>query len=1032
MKRNTHRRIIEALESRRMLSSAVLLSDGQLRITGDNRVNDVVTVGLDATGNWLDVVINGGAVRSFDSTKVQTVAFYGRSGADLFSVAETHGPLGRKVRFFGGAGDDIFKGGAENAVVRGEGGNDTLILGNGKNYANGGEGNDLIVGGANRDAIWGSFGNDTIDAGAGKNRVWAGEGEDTLIQSGATETTTLARSPVPEPTPNDPELLNKVYIAFNGTLEPAVINPFEKLGVTATVVGGNVNVIAASGINNIEYILTGKSAVGGLNMSSTTPATFVLNGVNITNNGGAAINITGGQTHTFFSSARSQNSLTDGTASTLTGALQSDGKIIFSGTGKLSVTGVKRHGILTTKAIEVQSSAITVTSAANDGLHSEGFIMSGGSVTVAGSTSDGVDAGDAPVSVSGGTLNVTSNSVDVKALKTGNNTITITGGSINLNVSGNASKAMSAKGIITISAGTIGLNLSGAPVLSASGSGFDPSYCSGIKSDVAININGGTLNIQTTAAAAGAKGISSDTDVNITNGQINITTAGGGANYINPLGVADSYSTTGITADGNINVSGGTLTMVNSGADGKAFSADNNISVTGGTIGVTNSGASGKGLKADGNITIAGGTTTVNLSGATVLVPTGLGVDPSFPGGLRALGSITVNSGSVSVTGTAAATGARGLSADGAINVNGGTIAVSVAGNGANYTNASGVADSYSAAAFSSDTSITITGGAITTASSGTGGKGLKSDGTITINNATSAPTVNLTTTGARFLTTGTDYNHPKTMVSNGAINISAGSVTCNSTDDGIHSDTSVTISGGTINVNAVSPTAGVGEGVEAPLVTLSGGLININASNDGINTTYGLVAGGQNSDDNSQLFITGGIIIVSGRDAIDANGDMTITGGITIASGPTNAPEEAIDYNGQFYMNGGYLMAAGSNSTMTRGMDAASTQVSMFLRSTTQLAATSLLHIRSAAGAEMVTFKPKNNVYWYHFSSGSLAQSTQYQVYFGGSYTGGSFVGNSLGWGVYTGGTYSLVGAVLRTSFTTSGATKINTITFT
>jgi trimeric autotransporter adhesin len=89
------------------------------------------------------------------------------------------------------------------------------------------------------------------------------------------------------------------------------------------------------------------------------------------------------------------------------------------------------------------------------------------------------------------------------------------------------------------------------------------------------------------------------------------------------------------------------------------------------------------------------------------------------------------------------------------------------------------------------------------------------------------------------------------------------------------------------------------------------------------------------------------------------------------------------------------------------------------------------MIHIRTAAGVELATFKPKNGVYYFHFSNPGIASSTSHQVYFGGSYTGGSFVGNSTGWGLYTGGTYSTTGGTLKSTFTTSGTATINTVTF-
>ncbi|GAB3962629.1 hypothetical protein GCM10028805_64140 [Spirosoma harenae] len=78
-----------------------------------------------------------------------------------------------------------------------------------------------------------------------------------------------------------------------------------------------------------------------------------------------------------------------------------------------------------------------------------------------------------------------------------------------------------------------------------------------------------------------------------------------------------------------------------------------------------------------------------------------------------------------------------------------------------------------------------------------------------------------------------------------------------------------------------------------------------------------------------------------------------------------------------------------------------------------------------------MVTFKPRNAVYYLHFSSPDLAKNTGYKIYFGGSYTGGSFVSSSSGWGLYTGGTYSNLGRTLKSSPTTSATNTFNTISF-
>lgn len=568
------------------------------------------------------------------------------------------------------------------------------------------------------------------------------------------------------------------------------------------------------------------------------------------------------------------------------------------------------------------------------------------------------------------------------------------------------------------------LTINGAGSLSV-----DANYADGIASKDNLTIESGTIMVD--AVDDGIRGTDS---VLIESGIITVISSGDGIKstkgYVTASGgtINVTAGSDGIQAETLLTVSGSSIAAQ---VTGRGLTTSGDIAISAGTINVTNNGAAGRGLDADGNVTFSGGTTTVNLSGATVLAASGAGYDPSYPSGVKANGSISVSgAASVTVTGTSTATGARGLSADSAINVTGGTIQVTLAGNGATYINSSGVTDSYAAAALSSDLAINITDGNITTTSSGTGGKGLKSDGTITIGSAGGIPTLNITTTGARFLQSGTDYNHPKTIVATGAINIANGTITLNSTDDGIHSDSSITISGGTNIVTANSATRGVGEGIEAPIINFTGGVTSIIASNDGINATYGTVDGGINTNDGSQLNISGGIVIVAGSDGIDSNGNITITGGITIVDGPTSAPEEGIDYNGTFLINGGTVISAGSNASMTRAASTSSTQVNFFLKSSAALASSSLLHIQDSAGNEVVTYKPKNNVYYFHVSTSTLATNTSYSVYFGGTYTGGSYVGGLTSWGLLTGGTWSSTGATLKKTFISSASSTVNTVT--
>ena len=89
-------------------------------------------------------------------------------------------------------------------------------------------------------------------------------------------------------------------------------------------------------------------------------------------------------------------------------------------------------------------------------------------------------------------------------------------------------------------------------------------------------IEGGTLNITVTAAAA--KGIKCDGDLNITEGSLTVKST---ATAVWDSEDAEVKGSTCLSADGNMSVSGGTLTLENSGAGGKAMKTDGMLTVSG-------------------------------------------------------------------------------------------------------------------------------------------------------------------------------------------------------------------------------------------------------------------------------------------------------------------------------------------------------------------------------------------------------------------------------------------------------------------
>jgi hypothetical protein len=883
---------------------------------------------------------------------------------------------------------------------------------------------------------------------------------------------------------------NTIYVTYSGTTA-TVINPLASTGVTVTVSGADVTVNSTSDDTDITYNLSGTSTDGTFKVYSTSKFNLQLNGVTLTNSDGPAINIQSSKKCNITLVAGTTSSLTDGsTYATSTedqkATLFSEGQIDFDGTGSLTVKSNSKHAICSDDYIDIQNGTITVSGAKKDGIHANDYFeMSGGTLNVT-ATSDGIECEGGTVIISGGTITTANASADVKGI-TCDSTMVITGGTINMTVSGNQSKGLKSAQNMTLSGGAITINTSGAAVLETSGSGYDPSYCTAIKSDSTIIINGASITI--ISSGAGGKGISSDKNISIASGTINITSSGNGATYVNSSGVTDSYSATGIDADGNISILAGNITITESGTGCKGISADGTLtfgdSSNSPTVKITNtgsrflvSGTSGyatadyakpKCARSDGALTVYNGTLTCSTSN-----PSSSCFDSNS--------TLTIAGGTTELT--VGGNQSKGLTSTAAITLSGGTIDINTTGGVELETSGSGYDPAY-CKAINDDVDVNISGSNITITSTGSAGKGISSDTNINMTSGTLK--ITSSGTGTTYKNTkGTTDSYSANCLSAANINIIGGSVTTSSSGaggKGFKADTSITIgnssnsptigitttgakfivsgsdychpkaivSDGTVTVNngnvTISSTddgihaetaysqnngsvtiSNSYEAVESLNITLNNGTLNVTASNDAINATAGTVRGGTESSDGSSLNVKGGTLIATctNGDAIDSNGNIYISGGTTIANGPSSGVEEAADFNGTFSMTGGLFIGAGSNTTMTKSMSASSTQTNMFITSSTMISSSSLLHIQNASGTDVLTFKPQNGAYKFLFSSSALTKGSSYSIYSGGSYTGGSSTN-----GLYTGGTYSTSGASLKKTVTLSSSSTVNTISF-
>jgi len=509
----------------------------------------------------------------------------------------------------------------------------------------------------------------------------------------------------------------------------------------------------------------------------------------------------------------------------------------------------------------------------------------------------------------------------------------------------------------------------------------------GIASKDTLLITGGTITV--TAVDDGIRG---KDELEIQGGTITVTSAGDGLK-------ADNTDGPGL---GVVTISGGTLDIT-SGGDGIA--AETDMVISGGNLTIVSGGGSTvppseelstKGVKGLASVAVSGGTFNINSSDdavhsngdVTISSPASLTL-ATGDDAVHADALLHVVSGSITITecfeGLDGANitidnGTFGITCDNdAITA---TSALSIA-NG-NYTILSGgghtitIPSSSSAKALKGLTSVTITGG---TFNIDAADDGVHSNGTITISGGT------------------------LTMAINNNTNESTGSY-----GDGIHADSSITISGASTSITVTTAY----EGIESQYLTINGGTIRVTTTDDGLNA-----AGG--SGTNNWIHINGGWIAVNAAgDGIDANGSIVMTGGTVIVHGPTVDNNAPIDYDTTFNISGGLLVAAGS-AQMAQAPSSTSTQRSVKITYAQTKTAGTLAHIRTTSGGTyIVTFAPAKAYRSLVVSSPAFTAGLSCGLYRGGTCSG------TVTDGLYSGGTYS--GGAGPTTFTTTNiVTTVN-----
>lgn len=313
----------------------------------------------------------------------------------------------------------------------------------------------------------------------------------------------------------------------------------------ATVDGDDSNIVKVSGNDVIatnetgkviKYILTGTTNDGFFKLYSTKKQAIVFKGVNITNPDGAAINNQSKKRTFIVLEDGTNNYLTDGTKykdatddEDMKACFFSEGQLIFSGKGYLEVDGNCKAGIRSDDYVR---------------------IMPQTNIFVDVSSGNGIR---------------------------GNDAVIVTGGVINVNVTGTADKGISTDGYVQFDGGRTTILTSGEYEYDSDDQ--DYTACAGIKADSLITINNGILNIKSTGT--GGKGLNCDDKININGGEVHIITTGK-----RQKDNQGSVSPKGIKADGNLTFKGGYTQVRCSGTgDGtEGIECKGEMTIDGGTI----------------------------------------------------------------------------------------------------------------------------------------------------------------------------------------------------------------------------------------------------------------------------------------------------------------------------------------------------------------------------------------------------------------------------------------------------------------
>ena len=379
---------------------------------------------------------------------------------------------------------------------------------------------------------------------------------------------------------------NTVSVSYSGSNATMTVAGNVAQYVNPSITNAHVSLVQSSDVSDdtcgeITYSLTGTSTDGEFNIEGSYKATLELNGLTLTNPTGAPLNIQDGKRIELSVKKGTVNTLTDAADGDWKGSIVCKGHLELKGKGTLNVYGYTAHGIYAKEYVEMKNCTVNVLAAGKDGINcNQYFLMESGELNISGVADDGVQV---------------SYKDDTDREEEDTGALTVKGGTINIAVTGTATKGLKAEGDMTVSDGTITITTTGGGTWDSDDAKTKASSC--MAADGNILIEGGTLSL--TSSGSGGKGINGDGTLTINGGDITVNTTGGMFAYVNGKEY-DNYTgnTDNLTSDQK--------------SSPKGMKIDGNVEINGGTISVTTTGNGAEGIESKAVITVNDGTIVVN------------------------------------------------------------------------------------------------------------------------------------------------------------------------------------------------------------------------------------------------------------------------------------------------------------------------------------------------------------------------------------------------------------------------------------